>query len=115
MIAGTKSNEIQTQSETIEISAAQNAPWKHFIAGWKEWSINTSFLVSTMGNIADLLSVGDRVALTIMTGTPGTGAVSQLIGNAIVTNVKITATWGNLATGSFSFKGTGPLSTGSSS
>ena len=80
-IAGTKSDEIQVESDTIEIASATDQDWVHQIAGRKSWSLNVGWLVLANG----------------------------VTGAAILKTVKITATRGNLAQGSFAFTGNGPL------
>ena len=44
-IAATKSNEITVDCETIEISSPSIGDWRSFIAGRKEWSVTTNFLI----------------------------------------------------------------------
>ena len=88
-IAGTKSDEIQVESDTIEIASATDQDWVHQIAGRKSWSLNVGWLVKIKGR--------------------GASDSSGVTGAAILKTVKITATRGNLAQGSFAFTGNGPL------
>ena len=113
-IAGTKSNEIQSGVDVIEISSANDGAWKKFIAGRKEWSVTTNFLIlnyvpgqaiTTTNGINDLLYVGQTYTLKFQKRN-GTSGVT---GTAILKTCKVTATRGNLCAGSFQFQGTGQL------
>lgn len=104
-IAGTRSNEIETDCEVIEISSSTQGEWREYIKGRKEWSVNTSFLVSGVSDITALLTVGTTYTLVFK----GRNETNGLSGSAILTKCRITATRGNLVQGSFAFKGNGPL------
>lgn len=108
-IASTKSNDIKVSVDLIPISTPLTADWKEYIADDKGWTVRTSFLVASASDIASLLLVGSTFTLTV--GSTGqTASVKQgLAGTAILTDCQITATNENLLTGSFTFKGTGPL------
>lgn len=112
-IAATKSNEITVDSETIEIASPSIGDWRSFISGRKEWSLTTNFLLLSAGDIKNRLyensqlTVGQTYSLTICTNA--SGGATHLTGNAILKTYKVTATRGNLCTGSFMFEGTGPL------
>lgn len=110
-IAATKSDEIQVDCDVIEIAGATAQTWKKHIAGRKSWSVNVSWLVSSVGDIRKVLQVGDRVQLRIgnsayANGGSGTG----MTGYAIVKTCKVTMIWGSIANGSFQFVGDGDLS-----
>ena len=105
-IAGTKSNEVETDCETIEISSPSVADWRTYMAGRKSWTVQTSFLVTAAGNIRQLLNVGTTYTLVFR----DRDNTSSVTGAAILTTCKITATRGSLVQGSFAFQGTGTLS-----
>jgi predicted secreted protein len=116
IIGGTRSSEIQTDGDTIEIASATQGAWREFMAGRKNWSITVNYLVapdtsalSISGGtgLKDLLQVGNTFTLKIY--KRGATAV-VLQGNAILKTVKITATRGNLIQGTFQFVGNGSLS-----
>ena len=109
LIAGTRSNEITTNAETIEVSSAINGQWKTFIAGRKDWSVTVNYLVPAVTNVSDLLTVGTSYTISVRTRS-GSTVTSRLSGTAILKTCKITATKGNLIQGSFQFAGSGPLS-----
>lgn len=104
-VAGTRSNEIQTSAEIIEIASPDTGQWKAFLAGRKEWSINSAWLVTAAADVKRVLQVGTTVTIRIV----GRGESAGMTGNAIVQTCKVTATRGNLANGSFIFRGTGAL------
>ena len=106
-IAGTKSDEIQVDSETIEIASAMDQDWVHLIAGRKSWSLNVGWLVLANQDVRKVLLAGSVVTIKIK--ARGESDSSGLQGAAILKTVKITAVRGNLANGSFAFVGNGPL------
>lgn len=106
LIAGTRSNEIQTASEMIEVSSPASGRWREYRDGRKEWSVTTNYLVGVVGStIKDLLTVGTRYNLTFK----NRDQLGGLYGNARLKLCRITATRGNLAQGSFQFTGDGEL------
>ena len=104
-VAGTRSNEIQTSAEMIEIASPDTGQWKAFLAGRKEWSINSAWLVTAAADVKRVLQVGTTVTIRVV----GRGESAGMTGQAIVQTCKVTATRGNLANGSFIFRGTGAL------
>ena len=96
-IAGTKSDEIQVTDQD----------WVHQIAGRKSWSLNVGWLVLANLDVRKVLLAGS--AVTIKIKGRGASDASGVTGAAILKTVKITATRGNLAQGSFAFTGNGPL------
>ena len=106
-IAGTKSDEIQVDSDTIEIASETDQEWVHLIAGRKSWSLTVGWLVLANQDVRKVLLAGSSVTIKIK-GRGDTDA-NGLQGSAIIRTCKITATRGNLATGSFAFVGNGPL------
>lgn len=106
-IAGTKSDEIQVDCETIEIASATDQAWTHFISGRKSWSLNVGWLVLANLDVRKVLLAGSVVTIKIK--GRGESDSNGVTGAAILKTVKITATRGNLAQGSFAFVGNGPL------
>ena len=104
-IAGTKSNEIQTECDMIEVTNQNSAQWRQYLAGRKNWSVSTGFLVLAAADTKKLLNVGTTYTLRF-SDRAGT---SILQGQAIMKQCKISATRGSLATGSFTFQGSGEL------
>lgn len=106
-IAGAKSAEISTSAGTIEVASATSGEWREFIAGRKEWSLSCGHLVTTAGDVRNLLTVGSSYTIKVKerSANDNTGVT----GTAILASYKITATRGNLAQGSFQFKGSGAL------
>ena len=106
-IAGTKSDELQVDSETIEIASATDQGWTHHISGRKSWSLTVGWLLLANTDVRKVLLAGSVVTIKIK-GRGDTDA-NGLQGSAIISKAKITAIRGNLATGSFAFVGNGPL------
>lgn len=107
-IAGTKSNEIQTDCDMIEVTNPSSGAWRQYVAGRKEWTVQTSFLVTAVTNIRQLLNVGTSYTVVFKDRASTSGA--SVTGTAILKTCKISAIRGNLVTGSFAFQGTGTLS-----
>lgn len=108
IIAGTKTNSIKFGAEMIEVSSPLSDKWKEFIAGRNEWSFTTGFLVLQSSQVLDLLNVGTKVNIQVLERN-GTSAVVLLQGEAFIKEFDMNLTRGNLAQGSCSFQGTGPL------
>ena len=104
-VAGTKSNEVQSNRELIEIASPTSGEWREFITGRKDWGFTISWLVSSHQDIEQLLLDAGVVTVRIF----GRGQSLGLTGKAIVQSCKITFTRGNLAQGSLQLKGSGPL------
>ena len=105
LVAGTRSDEIQTDAGLIENSSPDTGEWAAYIAGRKTWAISQSWLLPAAADLSRLLQVGTTVTIRIL----GRGASVGLTGTAIVRTCKITNTRSNLANGSFVFQGSGPL------
>ena len=105
LIAGTRSNDVETECDIKEISSPQSSVWRSYKSGRKGWRVTVNYLVPNVGNLQDLLAVGNSYTLQFRDKN-GNG----VSGTAICTNCKITATIGNLVQGSFQFIGNGVLS-----
>lgn len=113
-IAAAKSDDGESDAETIETSSPQSGPWRTHVTKRKEWQCSSSYLVlnnSALGvsgvtGIQDLLQVGQSFTIVFRHGTADLG----VSGTATLTQVKITANLGKLVAGSFRFKGNGALS-----
>lgn len=109
-IAASKSCDIETACEAIPVSSpltpSSTGKWRRLIAGQKSWMVSVSNLVIGVENL--LLEVGTEVTLKIYDADyPSSDYVT---GSAICTAAHITATWGNLAQGAWTFEGNGELS-----
>jgi predicted secreted protein len=110
-IAGSRSDELTVGCATIPISSPDTGQWEASITGRKSWGLTVGFLLFNANYVTRRAnSVGDKVTIRIMPRV-GTEHESdyELVGDAIITNFKVTATRGNLAQGTFQFQGTGPL------
>ena len=107
-IAGAKSCDIAINGEEIEIASATQNTWREFINGREDWTVTCGHLVPASGTPLRTRAamVNTFVTLTIETGIDG----DTLTGRALVKSWRVTGTVGNLAQGTFSFRGSGPLS-----
>lgn len=99
-----RSQDIQTSCATIEKASSTQQDWEEHIAGRKSWNLTVNYLVLSSAKVNDLLYVGQTFDISM-----NIGETTYLVGKAIMIQVKQTATIGNLAQGSFSLKGSGPL------
>jgi predicted secreted protein len=101
-----KSQDIKTHCDAIEKSSETQQTWREFTAGRKDWSLTVTYLLLTAAKVKDLLMVGQTFGVVVQKINDNTNKVT---GTAILTDVQQTSTVGNLATGSFTFQGSGPL------
>lgn len=104
-IAGSRSHEIQVDSDTIEISSQEGGGWRHFVAGRRSWSLTVNYLVVNNGGTRDVLSTGFESEIVIGDRDDR----NKIGGKAILKTCKQTCTIGNLVQGTFQFVGTGEL------
>lgn len=104
-IAATKSCEVQTDTEFIEISDPDDGEWVHVLKGRRKWSLTVNYLLGTESDFTKVLLNGSSCSIIF---TDRSGNV-LLTGSAYVGTVRHTATIGNLAQGSFQFVGNGEL------
>ena len=119
-IAGTKTTEIQVDSELIEIASATQGAYREFIVGRKQWQVTVNYLLmyatyQTMftypnASMTDALLVGNSYTLKFKNRANHFDQPITLKGTAILRTCKITATRGNLIQGTFTFVGNGALS-----
>ncbi len=119
-IAGTKTTEIQVDSELIEIASATQGTYREFIVGRKQWQVTVNYLLmyatyQTMftypnASMTDALLVGNSYTLKFKNRANYYDQPITLKGTAILRTCKITATRGNLIQGTFTFVGNGALS-----
>ena len=108
-IAATRSVDAQSSAEVIEVSDPTQGEWRKYITGRKSWSVTVNWLVLQYGlgtnnaSLTEILNVGETYELMVSSRS-GSGG---FWGSVILTNVRITATRGNLAQGSFTFQGSG--------
>lgn len=106
IIAGTRTNEINTECGAIEIASASQQDWQEFIAGRKSWSLSVGWLLLANADVQKVLKVGAMVTVYVKTGS-----TQLLTGTALITQARLTLGKGNLANGSFALKGSGALTT----
>lgn len=106
-IAGAKSCEISIKGDQIETASPTTGEWRDFIAGRKEWSVTCGHLIPASGTPLKSNAAMVNTVVTLIIETDMTG--DTLTGQAIVETWKASGTVGNLATGTFQFRGKGAL------
>lgn len=106
-IAGSKSCEISIKGDQIETASPTTGEWRDFIAGRKEWSVTCGHLIPASGTPLKSNAAMVNTVVTLIIETDMTG--DTLTGQAIVEAWKASGTVGNLATGTFQFRGKGAL------
>lgn len=119
-IAGTKTTEIQVDSELIEIASATQGTYREYLTGRKQWQVTVNYLLMYAtyqdmftypnASMTDALLVGNSYTLKFKNRANHFDQPITLKGTAILRTCKITATRGNLIQGTFTFVGNGALS-----
>lgn len=102
-IAGAKSCELSIKGDQIETASPTTGTWRDFIAGRKEWSVTCGHLIPASGTPLKSNAAMVNTVVTLIIETDMTG--DTLTGQAIVETWKASGTVGNLATGTFQFRG----------
>lgn len=106
--AATTSNEIKVDIEKIPVSSPTTGDWEEHIVGRKRWGFTVNSLVTTLADIKQVLIVGNEYTITVY-GRAGDTITPMLQGRARCLSARAGLTRGNLATGTFTFDGNGPL------
>ena len=106
-IAGARSCDINISGEEIEVASATQSKWREFLTGREEWSVTCNHLLPASGT--PLRSSKNMVNTTVTIRMESGRYGDVLTGQAIVKSWRSTGTLGNLAQGTFSFRGSGPL------
>ena len=119
-IAGTKTTEIQVDSELIEIASATQGAYREYLTGRKQWQVTVNYLLMYAtyqqmftypnASMTDAFLVGNSYTLKFKNRANYYDEPITLKGTAILRTCKITATRGNLIQGTFTFVGNGALS-----
>lgn len=102
VVAAAKSCRIIHDREMIEVSNPTDIHNKSYRAGRNEWTISVNTLLMSVYRC--FLQQGQKVRLSFVADGSST---DRMTGTAYVQNVDITAAMERLATGSFTFKGSG--------
>jgi len=106
IIAGTRTNEINTECGKIPIASATQQDWEEIIAGRKSWSMSVGWLLLANADVQKILKVGTMVTVYVKSGN-----TQLLTGKALITQSNLRLTLGNIAQGSFALSGSGALTT----
>lgn len=119
-IAGTKTTEIQVDSEIIEIASASQGDYREYITGRKQWQVTVNYLLMYAtyqqmfaypnASMTDALLVGNSYTLKFKNRANHYDQPITLKGTAILRTCRIVATRGNLIQGTFTFVGNGAIS-----
>ena len=109
--AAVKTHSVDASADAIEKASATQQAWREYIPGRKDWSMTLNYLVleDANTNITDLLKVGN--VYTIVSKDRNNSSY-KVQGTAICVGCHQDYQQGNLSVGSYSFKGSGPLSSG---
>lgn len=106
-IAGARSCDINISGEDIEVASSTQSKWREFLAGREEWSVTCNHLLPAAGTPLRTSKEMVNTTVTIRMESGRSGDVLE--GQAIVKSWRSTGTLGNLAQGTYSFRGSGPL------
>ena len=101
-VAGATSCDIEVSADMEEYANPNEEKWKCFKPGRKEWRITVPYLVT---DVADLIKIGTSVTISVAVRN----AASALTGTALIQQAAMNGKRGGIVTGSFIFRGTGPL------
>lgn len=102
-IAAARSCDITVDDDMIEVTTPTSGRAKAYRAGRYGWTVDVSCLVLSPNMV---ISNGQQLTFSCKEA----GSTNYLTGTVIRKGSKMTGTVGNLAQGSYSFIGTGPLS-----
>ncbi len=109
-LAASKSCTINVKANTLDVSSDNDGDWEHHIPGRKSWDVSTSHLFVTEENAAVLKNSIRKVGVSFTLQFTVIGDTSDtMTGTATCIQFSVTGTKNSLATGSFKWKGTGPL------
>ena len=102
LIAAAKSCTVNMDADTFEVASETSSTDKEFIPGRSSWTVELNHLLTT--NQGGIPLVRTKYTIRYMVG-----ASQVYTGSVICRSANITANVGNLAQGSISMLGTGPL------
>lgn len=104
-IGAAKTCSISFGCDTQEVSSPSQGTFKQFITSRKSWMVTVGYMVTAVKS--NLMRVGQSYTLSF--GVRGDDT-DKVTGTAICTTCKIDGQRGNIASGTFEFKGIGELS-----
>lgn len=107
-LLASNSCDIELNCEAKEVSSPSSAVYRSYVAGRKTWTVRIAYLVNTDGfAVLNLKNIGTTYRIKCYVRNNAT--IDSFEGDAILTQAKITATRGNLVTGSWVFQGSGNI------
>ncbi len=104
VVAAARSCSISKNVDDSEVSNPASTGTRNYIAGRMSWTVSITKLVTVAHTFFENLD--QEVRLSFMVRGSST---DRMTGNAIVKNAEVSGTVGSLATGNFTFQGSGPL------
>lgn len=106
--AASKSCEIETDCEPVEISSPSSGVYRSYVAGRKVWMVRLNYLVDSTGYaVLNTKNVGNTYRLKCY--VRNNSVVDKIEGDAILTSCVVSAIRGNLIIGSWTFQGSGDI------
>lgn len=110
-LAAAKSCQVRIKIDTIEVSSPTSSKGRTYRPGRMEWEITATKFVTSVRLDAGVLGKTVSVSFGLRDDDAATGiaATDNISGQALITQWDCTAAVGNLASGSFRFKGQGDI------
>lgn len=110
-LSASKSCTLEVSVSVDEVAGPEQGEYKEYIPDIKAWTVTTSHLVeSALASDTKIKDMVNRVGKTYtLTFSVRGRSADKVSGKAICTKFKVTATRGNLLSGSFTWQGTGKL------
>lgn len=102
LIAAAKSCTVSMDADEFEVASETDATNKEYIAGRSSWSVELSHLLTTNQGGIPLVKTKYNIKFMV-------GASTVYTGSVICVHADISANVNNIASGSITMRGTGPL------
>lgn len=100
--------DIELNCDVKEVSSPSSGAYRSYIPGRKMWTVRLGYLVNTSGfAVLNLKNIGNTYHIKCY--VRNNPVIDQFEGDAVLTQARITATKGNLVTGSWVFQGSGNI------
>lgn len=107
VVAAARTCKISMDVDAEQISKPGSGNNRSYLAGRKGWTVSVTSLIQIAHTRFSLSRTPLRLTFVVRNGS--TLTTDRMTGNAIINKSEIAAQKGNLATGTFNFLGTGPL------
>lgn len=112
-VGGQTGATINRNSETIDVTNKVSEGYKEYVAGWKDWSVDSDAFV-TLGDegqacLEEAFAEGTAVVVELRIGSDSNAKGVTYKGNALITSMSTDLSQDNAVTYSLSLQGTGKL------